>query len=86
LTPQLPSTAFSGPISFNREKEKTKIKKVMGWNAIDLKKSGGDFSSVNTFPPKLKTGVLDLSVLNRDFEDFETKRPRYETYTPHVGH
>jgi hypothetical protein len=31
---------------------------------IDLKKSGGDFLSVNTFPPKLKTVVFDLSVLN----------------------
>jgi hypothetical protein len=30
---------------------------------IDLKKSGGDFSSVNTFLPKLKSRVLDLSVL-----------------------
>ena len=31
---------------------------------IDLKKSGGDFLSVNTFPPKLKSLVLDLSVLH----------------------
>jgi hypothetical protein len=31
---------------------------------IDLKKSGGDFSSVNTFPPKLTILLLDLSVLN----------------------
>jgi hypothetical protein len=30
---------------------------------IDLKKSGGDFSSVNSFPPKLKKYLLDLSVL-----------------------
>ncbi len=30
---------------------------------IDLKKSGGDFSSVNTFPPKQTILLLDLSVL-----------------------
>ena len=30
---------------------------------IDLKKSGGDFLSVNTFPPKLKYLLLDLSDL-----------------------
>ncbi len=30
---------------------------------MDLKKSGGNFLSVNSFPPKLKRYVLDLSVL-----------------------
>ncbi len=30
---------------------------------IDLKKSEGDFLFVNTFPPKLKCLLLDLSVL-----------------------
>jgi hypothetical protein len=29
LTPQLPSTAFSGPINWNREREKTKTKKMI---------------------------------------------------------
>jgi hypothetical protein len=32
---------------------------------IDLKKSDGDFSSVNTFPPKQTILLLDLSVLLR---------------------
>jgi hypothetical protein len=31
---------------------------------IDLKKSVGDFLSVNTFPPKLKCVLLNLSVLH----------------------
>jgi hypothetical protein len=31
---------------------------------IDLKKSGGDFSSVNSFPPKQTSFLLDLSVLS----------------------
>jgi hypothetical protein len=62
LTPQLPSTAFSDPIRWNREKEKTKTKKMMGWIENGPKKSGGDFLSVNSFPPKLKRYVLDLSV------------------------
>jgi hypothetical protein len=30
---------------------------------MDLKKSGGNFSSINSFPPKLKRYILDLSVL-----------------------
>jgi hypothetical protein len=30
---------------------------------IDLKKSGGDFLFVNTFPPKQTPFLLDLSVL-----------------------
>ncbi len=30
---------------------------------IDLKKGGGDFSSVNTFPPNSTMLLLDLSVL-----------------------
>jgi hypothetical protein len=32
LPPQLPATVFSGPILWNREKEKTKTKKMMGRN------------------------------------------------------
>jgi hypothetical protein len=32
LTPQLPPTAFSDPIRWNREKEKTKAKEMMGRN------------------------------------------------------
>jgi hypothetical protein len=43
LTPQLPSTAFSDPIRWNREKEKTKTKKIMGWIENGPKKSGGFF-------------------------------------------
>ncbi len=35
---------------------------------IDLKKSGGDFLSVNTFPQKLKCPLLDLSVFNISYE------------------
>jgi hypothetical protein len=31
---------------------------------IDLKKSGGIFLSVNTFPQKNKYDIFDLSVLN----------------------
>jgi hypothetical protein len=31
---------------------------------MDLKKSGGNFLSVNSFPPKLKRYLLDLSVLH----------------------
>ncbi len=31
---------------------------------MDLKQSGGNFLSVNSFLPKLKRYVLDLSVLN----------------------
>ncbi len=31
---------------------------------IDLNKNGGDFLSVNTFLPKLKCPLLDLSVLD----------------------
>ncbi len=36
---------------------------MMGRNEIDLKKSGGDFLSVNTFPPKQTSFLSDLSVL-----------------------
>jgi hypothetical protein len=32
LTPQPPPTAFSDQIHWNREKEKAKTKKMMGWN------------------------------------------------------
>ncbi len=35
----------------------------MGWIKMDLEKSGGDFLSVNSFLPKLKRYLLDLSVL-----------------------
>ena len=35
----------------------------MGWIENGPRKSGGDFLSVNSFPPKLKRYVLDLSVL-----------------------
>jgi hypothetical protein len=54
---------FSDPIHQNREKEKTKTKKMMGWIENGPKKSGGGFLSVNSFPPKLKRYLLDLSVL-----------------------
>jgi hypothetical protein len=63
LIPQFPPTAFSNQIRWNREKEKTKTKIMMGRNEIDLKKSGGDFLSVNTFPPKQTSFLSDLSVL-----------------------
>jgi hypothetical protein len=63
LTPQLPYTAFSDPIRWNREKEKTKPKKMMGWIENGPKTSEGNFLSVNSFPPKLKRYLLDLSVL-----------------------
>jgi hypothetical protein len=63
LTPQPPPTAFSDRIRWNREKEKAKTMKMMDRMKIDLKKSGGDFSSANTFPPKQTAFLLDLSVL-----------------------
>jgi hypothetical protein len=44
---------FSNQIRWNREKEKTKTKKMMGQNENGPKKSGGDFLSINTFPRKL---------------------------------
>jgi hypothetical protein len=49
---------------------------------IDLKKSGGDFSSVNTFPAKLKTGVLDLSVYFRSL--FLVMFTRSESILDHI--
>jgi hypothetical protein len=40
---------------------------------MDLKKSGGDFSSVNIFPPKLNCLLLDLSVLKNKEIKFTQK-------------
>jgi hypothetical protein len=49
---------FSDPIHWNREKEKTKAKKMMGWNESLPKKSGVDVLSINTFPSKCKYNIL----------------------------
>ncbi len=63
INPPTSFTAFSDPICWNREKDKTKTKKMMGRNENWPKKIGGDFLAVNTFLPKLKWLLLDLSVL-----------------------
>jgi hypothetical protein len=42
----------------------------MGWIENGPKKSGGDFLSVNSFPPKLKRYLLVLSVLYLDLINF----------------
>ncbi len=62
--PNWPHSVF-GPNSLEQRERKDKNKeKMMGWIENWLKKSGGNYSSVNTFTPKQTPFLLDLSIIN----------------------
>ncbi len=52
IDPQLSSTAFSNPICWNREKEKTKTKNMMGWIENGPKKKWRRFFVRQQLPAK----------------------------------
>jgi hypothetical protein len=64
--PKFSPTVFSDQICSNSKKENKKRKRMMGWIENGPKQSGGNFLSINSFPPKLKRYVFALSVLNEE--------------------
>jgi hypothetical protein len=64
LTPQLPSTAFSDPIRWNREKEKTKTKKMMGWIKNGPQKKWRQFFVRQQLPAKTEKVPFRFISLN----------------------
>jgi hypothetical protein len=63
MTPNFLPQHFPTQSIGTEKKKRQKQRTLWVGMKIDLKKSGGDFSFVNTFPQKLKSPLLDLSVL-----------------------